>query len=34
MKWAGFLLSLKEYVEEGFGRPAPYDPKVYVGERR
>lgn len=24
-KWASFLLSLKEYVETGRGRPAPHD---------
>lgn len=28
-KWATFLLSLKELVETGTGRPAPYD--VWIG---
>jgi uncharacterized protein YndB with AHSA1/START domain len=27
-KWATFLLSLKEYVETGHGRPAPDDVKI------
>ena len=31
-KWAVFLLSLKEYVETGAGRPAPHDRKIHVGE--
>jgi len=28
MKWATFLLSLREYVETGSGRPAPRDLKI------
>jgi len=28
MKWATFLLSLKEFVEAGKGRPAPADVKI------
>jgi len=28
MKWAVFLLSLREYVETGKGRPSPYDVKI------
>jgi len=28
MKWATFLLSLREYVESGKGKPAPYDLKI------
>lgn len=28
MKWATFLMSLKEYVETGAGRPFPYDCKI------
>jgi uncharacterized protein YndB with AHSA1/START domain len=28
MKWAVFLLSLREYVETGKGKPAPYDLKI------
>lgn len=28
MKWATFLLSLREYVETGKGRPAPHDLKI------
>jgi uncharacterized protein YndB with AHSA1/START domain len=28
MKWAVFLLSLREYVETGKGRPSPYDLKI------
>ena len=28
MKWAIFLLSLKELVENGKGRPSPYDIKI------
>ncbi len=27
-KWATFLLSLKDYVEQGRGRPAPHDVKI------
>lgn len=32
-KWGIFLLSLKDYVEKGKGRPAPDDIRSYVGER-
>ena len=28
MKWAVFLLSLREYVETGEGKPSPYDLKI------
>lgn len=28
MKWAVFLLSLRELVETGKGKPAPYDTKI------
>ena len=28
MKWATFLLSLREYVETGKGKPAPHDLKI------
>jgi uncharacterized protein YndB with AHSA1/START domain len=28
MKWATFLLSLREWVETGAGRPSPYDLKI------
>lgn len=28
MKWAVFLLSLREYVETGNGKPSPYDIKI------
>jgi uncharacterized protein YndB with AHSA1/START domain len=28
MKWATFLLSLREYVETGQGRPSPHDLKI------
>lgn len=28
MKWATFLLSLREYVETGKGKPSPYDVKI------
>ena len=31
-KWATFLLSLRERVETGAGRPAPYDLKIHVGD--
>jgi uncharacterized protein YndB with AHSA1/START domain len=31
-KWATFLLSLRELVESGAGRPAPYDLKIHVGD--
>ena len=29
-KWATFLLSLKDYVEHGEGRPEPHDTKIAV----
>ena len=28
MKWATFLLSLREYVETGTGKPSPHDLKI------
>ena len=28
MKWAIFLLSLREYVETGLGKPSPHDIKI------
>lgn len=28
MKWAAFLLSLRDLVETGTGRPAPHDLKI------
>lgn len=28
MKWAVFLLSLRDYVERGKGKPSPYDLKI------
>ena len=28
MKWATFLLSLREYVQTGAGRPSPNDLKI------
>jgi uncharacterized protein YndB with AHSA1/START domain len=31
-KWATFLLSLRDWVERGEGRPAPYDIKIHVGD--
>jgi hypothetical protein len=31
-KWATFLLSLREFVETGAGRPSPYDLKIHVGD--
>jgi uncharacterized protein YndB with AHSA1/START domain len=31
-KWAIFLLSLRELVETGAGRPAPHDLKIHVGD--
>jgi len=31
-KWAVFLLSLRDWVERGEGRPAPYDIKIHVGD--
>jgi uncharacterized protein YndB with AHSA1/START domain len=31
-KWATFLLSLKDYLETGSGRPTPNDLKIHVGD--
>lgn len=31
-KWATFLLSLKDWVERGEGRPFPYDVKIHAGD--
>jgi len=31
-KWAVFLLSLRDAVERGEGRPAPRDVKIHVGD--
>ena len=31
-KWATFLLSLRDLVERGKGRPAPDDLKIHVGD--
>ena len=31
-KWATFLLSLKDWLERGEGRPAPYDVKIDVDD--
>jgi len=31
-KWAVFLLSLRDWIERGEGRPAPYDVKIHVGD--
>ena len=31
-KWATFLLSLREFVEVGAGRPAPHDLKIHLGD--
>ncbi|HZS40304.1 MAG TPA: SRPBCC domain-containing protein [Polyangia bacterium] len=31
-KWATFLLSLKNWIERGEGRPFPYDLKIHVGD--
>jgi uncharacterized protein YndB with AHSA1/START domain len=31
-KWGTFLLSLRDYVERGEGRPAPKDLKIHVGD--
>ncbi len=33
MKWASFLLSLKEYVELGTGRPFPHDIQIETATR-
>ncbi|SRR6266540_7076569 len=31
-KWAVFLLSLKDWIERGEGRPHPYDVKIHPGD--
>ena len=31
-KWAVFLLSLRDWLERGEGRPAPYDLKIHAGD--
>ena len=31
-KWAVFLLSLRDWIERGEGRPAPYDVKIHVND--
>jgi len=31
-KWATFLLSLRDFVERGEGRPAPDDLKIHLGD--
>jgi len=31
-KWAVFLLSLRDWLERGEGRPSPYDIKIHVGD--
>ena len=31
-KWGTFLLSLRDYVERGAGKPAPNDLKIHVGD--
>jgi uncharacterized protein YndB with AHSA1/START domain len=31
-KWATFLLSLRDWLERGEGRPSPYDVKIHVGD--
>jgi uncharacterized protein YndB with AHSA1/START domain len=31
-KWATFMLSLKNWIERGEGRPHPYDIKIHVGD--
>jgi uncharacterized protein YndB with AHSA1/START domain len=31
-KWATFLLSLRDLLETGKGRPAPHDLKIHVGD--
>jgi len=31
-KWATFLLSLRDLLETGEGRPAPHDRKIHVGD--
>lgn len=31
-KWATFLLSLRDWLEQGTGRPTPHDLKIHVGD--
>jgi uncharacterized protein YndB with AHSA1/START domain len=31
-KWAVFLLSLRDWLERGEGRPTPYDVKIHFGD--
>ena len=31
-KWATFLISLKDWLESGAGRPSPYDLKIHAGD--
>jgi len=31
-KWATFLLSLRDAIETGAGKPAPHDLKIHVGD--
>ncbi|GLH74866.1 activator of HSP90 ATPase [Geothrix limicola] len=31
-KWAAFLLSLRDWLETGAGRPTPHDLKIHVGD--
>jgi uncharacterized protein YndB with AHSA1/START domain len=31
-KWATFLLSLRDWLERGEGRPTPYDVKIHFGD--
>ena len=31
-KWATFLLSLRDWLERGKGRPTPHDLKIHVGD--
>jgi hypothetical protein len=31
-KWAVFLLSLRDWIERGEGRPSPYDRKIHSGD--
>ena len=31
-KWAVFLLSLRDWLERGEGRPTPYDQKIHFGD--
>ncbi len=31
-KWPVYLLSLKDFIETGSGRPYPYDIKIHIGD--